>query len=72
MEIVFDHEMILRNNYGDRSKKLVNTLITIMKQEPPPYLFFITKLSYWYNVDKYIAYKDNKLVQFQNKWKNIY
>ena len=33
---------------------------------------FMAKLSYWNLIDKHIAYENNKIVQFNKKWRNMF
>ena len=72
--------MIL-NNYKGKNNLIVNMLIIVLKQfiyaqkcfdVQPTFVDYISKLSYWYNVDKQIANDNNEYNKFVKKWKNLF
>ena len=80
IQINLTPELIILNNYDGKCKHIVNTLIAIMKQfiyaskcfeEKPTFLDFMTKLSYWFYVDKIHAYNCDKVKSLHNKWQDI-
>ena len=81
IEIDFTLETVILNNYIGKHKVLVNTFIIIMKQyvyaskckgNIPNFGDYVSKLSYWYLVDKEIAQKNDKQKIFEKKWCSIF
>ena len=80
--VQLDPSLILLNNYTGPSKAIINLCIVAMKQyiyatkcideSPPTFPVFMSKLSYWYQAEKYIAIKTGKTKQFYAKWKTLF
>ena len=76
-----DKTTILLNNYGAKSKEIINFLLIVMKHyiyaskcfvEIPTFTGYMSKISHWYLIDKQIAFERNKLKTFHKKWKNLF
>ena len=79
--MVFTPELISLNNYQGQHKTLINMMIVILKQyiyatkclnETLSFYAFVNKLSYWYEVEKTIAIRNNTYVKFLIKWKDVF
>ena len=72
---------IFFNNYRGQEQDIINWLIIVMKQyiystkcrmEYPSFTQYMTKLSYWYLIDKQQAVDAKQLKEFQRKWKTLF
>ena len=83
VNIIFSPQVIIFNNYKGQNVQIINEFIIIMKQhiysskcfaKIPNFYGFVNKISYWYNVEKFIMLNRNKkaLKKFYSKWKNIF
>ena len=82
INIMFDNKLIILNNYIGLKENMVNTLIIMLKQfiyaskclnEQPSFTGFISKLSYWYHVEKQITYNKNANINsFYKKWCDMF
>ena len=80
-QLVITKENILLNNYQGICRKIVNTLICIMKQhiyaskcheKIPNFVEFVSKVSDYCLVEKCIAYEHGYLKAYQKKWEKIF
>ena len=77
-------DLALLNNYTGKHRYLINLFIVILKQyiyaakclhETPSFTGFVNKISYWYNVDRYIVYESanrRAISRFHKIWGNIF
>ena len=79
--IDFDLSTVILNNYIGKHKALVNTFIITLKQyiysqkcmqESINFNQYIAKVSEWYQIEKIIAYRNNKVTYFDKKWAQIF
>ena len=78
IEIPTDPPSIILNNASTPHRRLVNMIILVMKyhiyvakckEEKPTFHGFLERLNYWYNIEKTMAFQNNKVPQFNKKWK---
>ena len=85
LQIDLDPSTILLNNYTGKNKQMINMLLITFKhyiystkcqaKNKPIFTQYMLKLSYWFRIDKYIAYNSqNKkyINKFHSKWHNIF
>ena len=76
LQITINIRTALLNDHDGKNKEIVNLLIVILKQHIylekcfqriPHFQDFMGKLSYWYPIDKCIAFEQNKVKNFYPK-----
>ena len=81
MEVEFTKELIILNNYKGGRKKLINTLILILKRyiyikkclgHEATFQGFISEVYHIRKIEKLTAYEKNKMKIFEKKWKDFY
>ena len=79
IKVEFNLYYVLFNGKGHKDNRFVQLLTLIMKQyvystkcknENLEFISFIRQVNMWYNIEKTIAYKTQRIKQFQNKWKS--
>ena len=81
MNVLLTPQMILFNSFSGLMKDIITFLVIVLKQyiyaskcfeELPTFPKYMAKLSYWYLIDKHIAYDTSKVVKFKKKWKDLF
>ena len=81
VEVKLTPTLIILSNYRGPCKYMINLLLVIMKQfiysskcfeEIPVFTKFMSKLSYWYHVEKIHAQQTNNIAPLIRKWKGIF
>ena len=79
--IMLDKTTIVLNNYEGSNKECINLLIVALKQyiyaqkcfeKPLNFTEFMYKISYWYRIDKLLAYEHDTVQKLNKKWKNMF
>ena len=84
VQIKFTAKLVILNDYSGPQKSIVNVLIIVLKQHIysekcfgriPTFQRYMTKLSWWYQIDKQYLYQNYSTVKaknFDKKWKNLF
>ena len=81
INVTANEENILLNSYSNNKKSLINTLVIITKQyiysskcRETELNFYdcMTKISDWYNVEKYLCENEKQYHKVTTKWQDIF